>query len=128
MPLIQLLDAGQMRPADVVAAGGQLTYGQMITPAGLGQIKTYASAIGAWKRLIIPEMLDGGLSQPTSLIRDAHAAGLAVHAWTFRNEPRFLAANYGNDPLREYQQFMEVGVDGVITDFPDSASRAIARF
>src|SRR6185437_5079999 len=73
----------------------------------------------AWKRLIVPAARDGNedanairLAAPTSLLCDAHAAGLAVHAWTFRSEPRFLAADYDNDPTREYQQFMNLGIDG----------------
>jgi len=129
-PLIQLLDAPHLKPADVAAAGGSLTYGQMITPRALANIATYATAIGAWKRLIVPAARDGNddanairLAAPTSLLCDAHAAGLAVHAWTFRSEPRFLAADYDNDPTREYQQFMNLGIDGIITDFPDAALR-----
>jgi glycerophosphoryl diester phosphodiesterase len=133
-PIIQLLDAPQMRPADVAAAGGSSTYGQMIMPAGLAEIATYASAIGAWKRLIVPATREGGvdsvarrLESPTSLISDAHAAGLAVHAWTFRSEPRFLTGDYENDPVREYQQFAGLGIDGIITDFPDVAVGATNR-
>jgi glycerophosphoryl diester phosphodiesterase len=129
-PLIQLLDAPPMQPADVAAAGGSLTYGEMMTPQGLAEIATYANAIGAWKRLIVPASRDRKddatlerLQTPTSLISDAHAAGLAVHAWTFRSEPRFLAADYDNDPAREYQQFESLGIDGMITDFPDAALR-----
>ena len=34
MPLVQLLDAKTLKPGDVLAAGGTLTYGQMATPGG----------------------------------------------------------------------------------------------
>jgi len=37
---------------------------------------------------------DNLLQAPTSLIEDAHAAGLLVHAYTFRDEDRYLAPEY----------------------------------
>jgi glycerophosphoryl diester phosphodiesterase len=55
---------------------------------------------------------------PTSLISDAHAAGLLVHAYTFRNEPGFLLTDYSGDPQLEYQQYFNLGLDGLFTDFP----------
>jgi len=126
-PTIQLLDATNMQPADIAAVGGSMTFGDMITPAGLAQIATYATGIGAWKELIIPRLPIGSLTgkplrqayaQPTSLISDAHAIGLSVHAWTFRNEPQFLAIDDDDDPRREYQRFASLKLDGFITDFP----------
>ena len=61
-------------------------------------------------------------------IAEAHAAGLLVHPWTFRNEPVHLAADYHGDPLAEYRQFFELGVDGVFSDFTDTAVAARAQF
>ena len=49
----------------------------------------------------------------TSLIADAHKAGLFVHAFTFRNEHKYLAGSYGGDPLGEYAKFFALGLDGV---------------
>jgi glycerophosphoryl diester phosphodiesterase len=96
-----------------------------MTPSGLRQIATYAYGIGPWKRTIVGEdATSGALSPATSLIRDAHAAGLRVHPYTFRDEPRHLAKAYGNDPVAEYEQFFRLGVDGVFTDQPDTALRA----
>ena len=62
------------------------------------------------------------------LIADAHAAGLKVHPYTFRDEPQFLAKDYANDPAAEYLQFFKLGVDGLFSDFPDTAIRARERF
>ena len=64
---------------------------------------------------------------PTDLIARAHAAGLFVHTWTFRSEGIFLGKDYGNDPAAEYEQFYELGIDGVFSDFPDQAVKARAR-
>ena len=63
---------------------------------------------------------------PTSLVADAHAAGLRLHPWTFRAENFFLipAFRSGADPkahgrlAEEIAQFLALGVDGFFTDFP----------
>jgi glycerophosphoryl diester phosphodiesterase len=46
------------------------------------------------------------------VIADAHAAGLFAHADTFRNEAKYLAADYQDDPQQEYLRFFRLGVDG----------------
>ena len=61
------------------------------------------------------------------MIADAHAAGLLVHAYTFRDEPDTLAPDYAGDPQKEYAQFFALGLDGVFSDFPDTAVRARMR-
>ena len=84
----------------------------------------YADGIGPNKRLVVPTGPDGRLQPATSLVDDAHRAGLLVHPWTFRSDRNFLAAEYVEDPAREYAQFFSLGVDGVFSDFPDAAHRA----
>ncbi len=64
------------------------------------------------------------LASPTSVVRDAHAAGLQVFTWTFRNEPKRLASSFKSDPAAEYKAFYALGVDGVFSDFPDTAVKA----
>ena len=123
-PLIQLLSAPALAPFDQESAGSGLTYGDMITDAGLREIATYADGIGPWKVLIVPRDEEGDLAPPTNLIDRAHAVGLAVHAYTFRSEARYLARQYDGDPGAEYRQFFSLGIDGVFTDFPDAATRA----
>jgi len=95
----------------------------LATPEELAWIATYADGIGPDKRLIVPKGHDGRLLPPTSLVEDAHRAGLLVHPWTFRSDPQFLAPEYGGRPEREYEQFYELGVDGVFSDFPEVAVR-----
>ena len=48
---------------------------------------------------------------PTSLVQDAHDAGLLVHTWTFRNERQYLGSEYGENPSKEYLQFFCLGID-----------------
>lgn len=118
--LIQLLDE-LGRPWDFTVAGDRRTYRDLATPEGLAWIATYADGIGPNKRLIVPLDHDRQLQPPTTLVDDAHRAGLQVHPWTFRSEPEFLAPGYERQPEREYEQFYELGVDGVFSDFPEVA-------
>ncbi len=127
LPLIQLLDAvGQ--PYDFALAGDGRTYRDLATPAGLARIAAYADGIGPHKRLIVPAGPLGHLHSPTSLVEDAHRAGLLVHPWTFRSDGPFLAPYYEGEPEREYDQFFSLGVDGVFSDFADVAVRARERW
>lgn len=127
LPLVQLLGEPGERPWDLEAAGDPRAARDLTTPAGLREIATYADAIGCHKRLIVPAAPDGRLLPPTALVADAHAAGLRVHAWTFRSEPVFLAPDYEGDPEREIEQFLALGVDGLFCDFPDVGVRVRDR-
>ncbi|WP_245894986.1 phytase [Nostoc cycadae] len=139
IPLIQLIGGAAGRPYDFVVSGDTRTYGDLIRPTGLAAIATYAAGIGPDKRLIVPATTvdrngdgrpddlngDGQISDgdriigtPTTLIQDAHAAGLQVHPYTFRSESFFLSPSYNGDPLAEYRQFINLGVDAYFTDFP----------
>jgi glycerophosphoryl diester phosphodiesterase len=84
LPMVQLIEASGA-PYDFVAAGDSRTYADVISPSGLAEVAKYANAIGPNKALVIPR---GGA--PTSLVEDAHEAGLGVHPWTFRAENYFL--------------------------------------
>ena len=132
VPLVQLFGGKAQLPGDVLAAGGTLTYGQMAAPAGLRDIARYADVASPPKSYIVPRDTAGRSLAPTSFIADAHAAGLDVVAYTFRNENTFLPlelrsgtdpAAYGN-AIAEFEQFFALGVDGVFTDNPDTAQAA----
>ncbi|MFB2936282.1 glycerophosphodiester phosphodiesterase [Aerosakkonemataceae cyanobacterium BLCC-F154] len=127
LPLIQLLENfGQ--PFDLLMNGDRRTYKDLTTPPELAKIAKYATGIGPNKQMIIPVDSDGKLLSPTSLIADAHAAGLLVHPYTFRNENQYLAPDYNHNPEAEYEQFFSLGVDGVFSDFPDTALRGLRKF
>ncbi|MFJ5064120.1 glycerophosphodiester phosphodiesterase family protein [Streptomyces nigra] len=109
-------------PYDLVSAGDPTTYRDMMTPAGLARIAEYARWIGPDKSSLVG----------TSLLADAHAAGLRVGAYTFRAENQFLPAelrrgtgpsDFG-DAFAEYALYYGQGVDAVVTDFPDLAVMA----
>lgn len=120
LPLVQLInDIG--KPYDFVINNDQRTYRDLLTAKGLQEIAEYAQAIGVHKNLLIPRDIHGKLLSPTSLIIDAHAANLQVHAWTFRNEDFFLPLDLQGNPEKEYEIFLNLGVNGVFTDYPDLA-------
>jgi glycerophosphoryl diester phosphodiesterase len=136
------------RPHEWTKAGDTRNFDVMVTPAGLAEIKTYADGIGPWKRYIVtikgsigPDgkpidvNKDGKVNDadatsvsPTTLIADAHKAGLFVHPFTFRNESRRLARDYQGDAKNEYIAFYRLGVDGVFADFTDTALAARATW
>jgi len=98
----------------------------MVEGDGLKSIAAYADGIGPEKRLVVPVNDDGSLGTPTDLVTRAHAAGLLVHIWTIRVDKEFLPAGYHGRPEAEFEQFRQLGVDGVFTDFPDVAAKSYA--
>lgn len=133
--LVQLIE-GETPPYDQVVAGTGLTVADMVSPEGLKAIAGYADAIGPYKLLIEPRDAAGRAQPPTTLVRDAHAAGLLVHPWTFRSENGFLPAGDRigadeagkGDAAAEYARFLGYGVDGLFSDFPGEAVAARAAF
>lgn len=140
-----VLAAPSDKPYDFVVAKSPGDFISMLTPAGLKEIKTYADGIGPWKPYLIASKgvnankdgkaddvngdglvneADRTLLPASDVVKNAHAAGLFVHAFTFRNEPRRLAGNYKGDPKAEYDLFYKLGVDGLFSDFPDTAVAA----
>jgi glycerophosphoryl diester phosphodiesterase len=131
LPIIQLIEASGA-PYDYVARGARHTYADLLKPAGLKAIAAYADGIGVHKDLLIPRDNNGKLAAPTSLVQAAHAAGLKVHAWTFRAENHFLPADckQGSDNAArgdltgEIVRFLQTGMDGLFTDQTDCGVRA----
>ena len=135
-PKITLLDAATTRPYDFVAAGDPRTVADLVTPAGLKWIAGFAQGIGPTLLLIIPRDAAGKLTTPTTLVADAHAAGLVLHPYTMRNENQFLPADFrtGTDPnaygdaFGAFKVYFEQGIDGIFSDNADTALLAREDF
>lgn len=103
------------------------SYAEYLTPAGLKELAGYVDGVGPDKVQIIPRNPDNTLGTPTSLVADAHHAGLVLHPYTFRAENQFLPADYQvtTDPnaygraIAEQVTFLHAGIDGLFTDQAD---------
>jgi glycerophosphoryl diester phosphodiesterase len=143
--LVQLVDAFDVdangaliylppfdRPYDWTVSGDpelmSRTFGFFATDEGLEEISTYADGIGPWKKYIVSTNAANDTLPPTDLIDRAHEHGLLIHTWTFRSEQPRLANQYMGNPINEYLQFYELGIDGVFSDFPDHAVTARELF
>lgn len=117
----------------------------MVKPASLSDIAKYADGIGPWKRYIVSvkgadanndgkaddvnrdgrvKDADRPATPPSALIDLPHKSGLLVHAYTFSNGPGTLSSTYNGDPKNEYIQYYLLGVDGVFSEFSDTAVAA----
>ncbi|MCV2353401.1 glycerophosphodiester phosphodiesterase [Paucibacter sp. B2R-40] len=148
--LVQLVDADDVnadgslslvapydRPYDIAKKGGKLTFADMVTDVGLSFVATYADGIGPWKPYLLKTVADGvdrtgdgtvdgkdrRVDGSTGVIESAHANGLFVHTWTFRNDASMLGFS---DPQKEMEAYLKLGVDGVFTDFADTGVAAVA--
>ncbi|MEU8620397.1 glycerophosphodiester phosphodiesterase [Streptomyces sp. NPDC048623] len=135
-PRVVLLSGASSRPWDFVAAGDPRTVADLVTPAGLRWIASYAQGIGPTMDLILPRDASGRLAAETTLVRDAHAQGLILHPYTMRNENAFLPTEYrrGTDPnaygdaFGLLKRYFETGIDGIFSDNADTALLAAAEF
>jgi glycerophosphoryl diester phosphodiesterase len=133
--LMQLVEEGPVVPADVAATGGHMTFADMLRPAGLREIATYADVVAPQLRSVIPLTADGHLGNPQPIVVDAHAAGLLLRVWTFRPENHFLAADFRNGDgdstrnpagsIAEIKRYLATGIDGLFTDDPALGRTAI---
>jgi glycerophosphoryl diester phosphodiesterase len=55
--------------------------------------------IGPWKDTVVPPTKDNRLATPSDLVAMAHARGLQVHPYTYRNENKFLHFYFRQDPV-----------------------------
>ncbi|MFW3172616.1 glycerophosphodiester phosphodiesterase family protein [Geodermatophilus sp. CPCC 206100] len=107
----------------------------LVTPAGLREVSTYAQGIAPSRHRILLRDADQTMTGVSTLVSQAHRAGLLVVPWTLRPENAFLPRHLrrGGDPMgagdmqTEARLLLALGVDGLITDAPDIAVRARAE-
>jgi glycerophosphoryl diester phosphodiesterase len=134
------------KPYDWVVSGRAGLFKDLLTPQGLAEVRSYADGIGPWKVYLISSACqtivgagcadtngdgviderDRKLLPATNIVANAHKLGLVVHPYTFRNEQRRLASNYQGNAINEYLAFYALGVDGLFSDFADTAFAARA--
>ncbi|MER8185793.1 glycerophosphodiester phosphodiesterase [Kitasatospora sp. NPDC094015] len=136
-PRVQLLGAATTQPYDFVLAGDPRTVADLVKPDGLRWLAGFSHGIGPTTELIAPtDPATGRLTTPTTLVADAHRAGLVLHPYTVRNENGFLPADFrrGTDPaaygdaIGWAKRLYELGVDGFFTDNSDTTVLARGDF
>lgn len=102
-------------------------YDWMFESGAMKTIAEYADGIGPWKPMIIKSESTRGNLMITDMVKEAHAAGMEVHPYTFR-------LDYGRIPpyAASFEEmldifYFQVGVDGLFTDFPDRAVEFLRR-
>ena len=107
-------DDGQWLPDD---------YAWMHSAGGMAELARYADGVGPALDMIVAPGSTPESVGFTTLVADAHAAGLVVHPYTLRRDPGRMPA-YAADFERLLEIFLvDAGVDGVFTDFPDLVLR-----
>ncbi|WP_019544250.1 glycerophosphodiester phosphodiesterase [Streptomyces sulphureus] len=135
-PGVVLLSDADSQPWDFVESGDPRTVADLVEPEGLAEIAGYAAGIGPTLELVIPRREDDTLDEPSSLVDDAHDAGLVVHPYTVRNENSFLPADFrrGEDPnaygdaFGYFRKLYATGIDGLFSDNCDTALLAAEEF
>ncbi|MFJ6087539.1 glycerophosphodiester phosphodiesterase [Streptomyces sp. NPDC092369] len=134
--LAVLLSGTGTRPFDFIDQGDPRTTDDLVKPKGLREIATYAQGLGPTLDLIITKNADGSLNKETTLVADAHKAGLILHPYTMRNENPFLPLEYRKgsdvdaygDAFGAFKRYFATGIDGVFTDNADTGLLARADF
>ncbi len=115
LPLIQLIGANSWDEAD------DTDYDSMRTVKGIEAIARYADGVGPW----IPHLFEDDHVTPSGLVNAAHQHGLLVHPYTLRRDALALPAQSFDELQRRV--FVDAGVDGAFSDFPDLTRDFIDR-
>ena len=117
----EILPAAGIELNLVMLIGSEDSYPWMMEADGMTKLANFADGIGPEKNMIIPRDSTAGNIQITELVSRAHAAGMQVHPYTFRLDPRNVP-DYASDFEAMLELFyFEADMDGAFTDFPDRA-------
>lgn len=117
LPLIQLIADNRWQENTAV------DYDWLQSDAGLDDIARYADGIGPWIMQLYQGRDETGRARLTDLATRAQARGLAVHPYTFRADE----LPPGIDSFDQLHRLflIELGVEGIFSDFPDLSRRFI---
>ncbi|MBT5031054.1 MAG: glycerophosphodiester phosphodiesterase [Proteobacteria bacterium] len=124
IPLVQLIAENSWQETFESNADGiaqVYDYSWMHEEGGMQEIARYASGVGPNMAMIVSNDSSVEKLEVSTLVRDAHQAGLKVHPFTFRLDAGRIP-QYAQDFEKLLEIFyFQVGVDGVFTDYPDRA-------
>ncbi|KFF60017.1 glycerophosphodiester phosphodiesterase [Cryobacterium sp. MLB-32] len=124
-----LEDTGQPHDERARHGDGARHYSDYLTEAGLAELADQVDGVSVHKSRILDPARPAGDTGFTSLVAEAHAAGLQAYCWTLRPENRFLAPSYQRGARKsdwgnwqqEFSTIFASGIDGVFADHPDLA-------
>ena len=113
-PMPQILLGAAITGADGTASMGVMGAGSQAKALSFKDVAGFAEGIGV--------VINYGAYPVTkSFIDQAHAAGLKVHGWTFAQPDAALAA-------AEYRKYLDMGMDGMFSNYTDLAVKARDAF
>lgn len=118
MRLIQLI-------AENAWSESATNYDQLRSTRGLQRLAKTVDGIGPWVRRLYRVRKKDGRILDSGLVARAHAAGLAVHPYTFRIDE--LPEGFASFEALLTFCFDELSIDGLFTDFPDRVLQFLRR-
>ncbi len=107
---------------------------QPVRRGWLHRTGAYASGVGLHKQHVLPLDQEGRLAAPGRAVAKVQDSGLDLLVWTLRSENRYLPRDL-QVPGRprthglaeqEVTRLLDLGVDGLLTDFPEVAVRVLS--
>ena len=130
IPLVQLIahnEWGETMEKDSGNAWVNYDYSWMHEEGGMTALADYADGVGPAMDMIVMNESATGELRISSLVNNAHAAGLQVHPYTFRLDPGRMPEYVSDFEALLELFFQTIGVDGVFTDFPDRVIQYLDR-
>jgi len=91
------------------------------------EIKKFADSVNVLRSSILMSR-DSFLSSSSYVVNEMHEANITVYVSEFRNEFMTLAFDFYSDPIIELSTYITgIGVDGVVTEFPATASAYLSK-
>jgi glycerophosphoryl diester phosphodiesterase len=106
-----VLDEFRKECPEVATSASPVEVSEFLSRYKAGSDKSYKPVMQA---LQVPEYVGGRQILSKEFVEAAHARNLPVHAWTVNEEA-------------DMNRFIEMGIDGLITDYPDRLLRLLGR-
>lgn len=90
--------------------------------SSISNIKKFASVVALRKNSIFPQSL-GFITLQTKVVKTLHSANISVYVFLVRNEFVSRPFDFFSDAIIEIYNYVQgASVDGIITDFPGTAT------
>ena len=88
----------------------------------LEEISQYAHGVGPNHKFLFSYNDENfNLDEPSQFVRECHSLNLLVHPWTLQDDK----LRYATNSVDEVKVYIQKGVDGIFTEFPQSTYQSI---